>query len=380
MYKIFATTLFAVTSIIYTSTALASLVGKFQGEFSVNQGQANYNIPIEVVDGINNLQPNIALNYNSASGNSLVGMGWQLAGISVISRCGSNLAEDGNTIGITYTYQDKYCLDGKRLILTKGTYGKANSEYKTAIDSYSRIIGLGQQGQGVASFQVSTKDGKTLTFGKDTNSRLIAKHSSAIHLWSISSISDSYNNTIEYTYHNTPNIFAIASISYSAHKINFSYQDRLDISTGFFHNQDFSQNQRLHKIQVFANNQLKNSYTLAYRDPQDGWGKSLLQQIIKCDSNQQCFTPIKANWDVTSLERFKKRLHTPATHIATSTHIGDGMLDVKRIKTGDFNGDGLTDIYHVQGWGDTAQDIIYLNNGDTFEQTAGVHTYIGDSI
>ena len=42
------------------------------------------------------------------------------------------------------------------------------------------------------------------------------------------------------------------------------------------------------------------------------------------------------------------------------------MLDVKRIKTGDFNGDGLTDIYYVHGWGNTAQDRIYLNNGDTF--------------
>ncbi len=60
---------------------------------------------------------------------------------------------------------DRYCMDGQRLVLVSGTYGAAGSEYRTELDSFSRIVASGTAGNGVASFTVQTKAGLTMEYG-----------------------------------------------------------------------------------------------------------------------------------------------------------------------------------------------------------------------
>jgi len=84
-------------------------VGAIPGEVDVSPaGATTYTIPIEVVPGTQGMQPNLSIVYNSMSGMGLLGMKWNIAGISSISRCGQVPYFEGNTTAIQFSTNDRY--------------------------------------------------------------------------------------------------------------------------------------------------------------------------------------------------------------------------------------------------------------------------------
>jgi len=171
-------------------------IGTTAGQFAVSEsGAATYSIPIAVAPGVNGLQPNLALTYNSQGGDGHLGVGWGLAGLSSITRCPKTIATDGIREPINYdnvtdpfTGNDAFCLDGQRLVPVSGgltsvscvwppqSSSAANNscaawEFRTELDSYSRIIGIGDNtvagssGSGPTRFRVYTKAGQILEYG-----------------------------------------------------------------------------------------------------------------------------------------------------------------------------------------------------------------------
>lgn len=70
-----------------TPTGSSTEVGVTKGQLTVSlSGAANYTIPIKVPPGINGVVPQINLSYNSQSGNGSAGYGWNIGGISTITR------------------------------------------------------------------------------------------------------------------------------------------------------------------------------------------------------------------------------------------------------------------------------------------------------
>ncbi|MBO7460235.1 MAG: hypothetical protein J6T53_04975, partial [Bacteroidales bacterium] len=90
-------------------------------------GGAIYSIPLEIPNGVCNIQPEIGIIYNSQSGNGLLGYGWNISGISTITRTGSTLYHDGKMTAADFSSDDQFLLDGQRLILV-GSSGN-NYEY-----------------------------------------------------------------------------------------------------------------------------------------------------------------------------------------------------------------------------------------------------------
>ncbi|MHB8472046.1 MAG: SpvB/TcaC N-terminal domain-containing protein, partial [Gammaproteobacteria bacterium] len=134
-------------AVIFVPALVHAADGYTPGSFTVNDtGAANYSIPIAVPPGAAGMQPSLALTYNSQGGNGLLGMGWSLSGLSAITRCPQTYATDFNAGGVDLTYNDRYCLDGQRLILINGTYGYANSEYRTERDTLTKIVAYGAAG------------------------------------------------------------------------------------------------------------------------------------------------------------------------------------------------------------------------------------------
>ena len=92
-------------------------VGAIPGAIDVSpMGAATYTIPIEVVPGTQGMQPNLSVVYNSFGGMGLLGMKWNLSGISAITRCGKTPYYDDEIAAIQFDGLGKFALDGNRLL------------------------------------------------------------------------------------------------------------------------------------------------------------------------------------------------------------------------------------------------------------------------
>ncbi len=99
-------------------------VGTIAGGASVSaNGAATYSIPVFVSPGTGGVQPNISIVYNSMADYGLLGIGWNISGLSAIIRTGNNIFTDGTSSPVKLNTSDKLSLDGNRLIAISGTYG-----------------------------------------------------------------------------------------------------------------------------------------------------------------------------------------------------------------------------------------------------------------
>lgn len=146
--------------------------GTLPGELGVsNGGAATYSIPLVVPPGSAGLQPSLSLNYSGSTQNGLLGVGWSIGGLSSITRCAKTIAQDGVNDRVSFTTSDRLCLDGQRLVLvnkavTDDNYWSEGAEYRTEIETFSRVTALGSIG--ARTFRVETKDGRIMTYGGGT--------------------------------------------------------------------------------------------------------------------------------------------------------------------------------------------------------------------
>ncbi|NVD69567.1 hypothetical protein HUX88_03220 [Duganella sp. BJB1802] len=234
--------------------------GTLPGELSVTPlGTAAYSIPIAVPPGTAGLQPELTLNYGSDAGNGLLGLGWQLGGLSSIHRCGKTIAQDGINDRISFSSSDRLCLDGQRLVLvnlplTDDNYWADGAEYRTEIDSFSRITAVGTTtSDNIAnrSFKIESRDGRVLTFGStrdsavaaliigSVNSGVTASQPSAkngAQSWALDAIKDRAGNYISISYlqdadsgEHRPDAIRYGGVGFPAHAgLQFVYEPRTD--------------------------------------------------------------------------------------------------------------------------------------------------------
>lgn len=123
-------------------------------------GGATYTIPIAIPKGINGMEPNISLVYNSQSGNGIAGFGWNISGLSAIGRAGKDFYHSGLAKPVNYTTDDAFVLDGMRLTPTTGLNGANGTVYATEVESFSNSV---SNTTGSANnpdwFKVTSKDG-----------------------------------------------------------------------------------------------------------------------------------------------------------------------------------------------------------------------------
>ena len=188
------------------------------GKFEVDQtGAATYSIPIEIPPGTAGMVPNVSLEYNSHRGDGLVGVGWSVAGLGVITRCAKTIAQDGVKGSISFTSSDRFCLNGKRLMGVSGTYGTNGATYRTESESFARITSYGNIGGGPTWFKVETKDGRIMEYGNTPDSR--TNHNVVVS-WALNKVSDRSGNYYTAEYAKDDLVFWPLRIKYTGNQNN----------------------------------------------------------------------------------------------------------------------------------------------------------------
>lgn len=243
-------------------------VGTMTGALGVgDNGSANYTLALPIPEALNGLMPQLNLSYNSDAGEGALGKGWQLGGMSAISRGGRNMHYFIANRAVRNDNYDVFLLDGTELWQASGENGENLTTYGTSIESYQDITSHGSVGQGPEYFEVLTKNGLRKIYGGTTDSRLVldapeSDLGSDVWTWKLSSIEDRNGNSIRFYYEkssNAPDLnnLYIKRIEYGGkhgtqfpfrNTIDFSYEEHGQTVSEFIRGGDFTQNRILTEI------------------------------------------------------------------------------------------------------------------------------------
>jgi hypothetical protein len=292
------------------SEAPHQAVGALKGSLAVGaDGAATYSIPIEIPKGTAGMEPKLSLGYSSSSGNGIAGLGWNIGGLQRITRGNSSAAKDGSHVPVGFGNQDRFFLDGERLVCISGTYGAAGSEYRTELDSYARITAVGA---GPQYWQIQTKAGLVVKLGETLDSKLAVTPGTLA--WCVNRVEDTLGNyySVEYARDLPTTEFdffnhRVSKLKYTGNalqglnpycSIDFSYDWRPDASRSFSTWAGSLVDLRLSKIRVLTGNDVNHSYRLNYTHSYQS-GRSLLTSVVKCmnDDLSGLVLPTTLNYD-----------------------------------------------------------------------------------
>ena len=382
----------ALKPIVPTEKVGKFAVGRSEGGSGVTgDGAAAYSIPLWVPPGRAGLQPSLSLQYNSRSGNGIVGVGWSLSGLPRITRCPRTFAQDGGAGPVTFADGDdgdRFCLDGERLVAVGGpdgeasAYGDDGTEYEPESDPRIKVVSLGHDALGPLAFKVYLSDGRILTLGGSgaANSRLdgqrahitftptpqpttaswAADYSGRVRFaWALERMQDRSGNalTVRYSLNVLPGFGyeelpkSIVYTSFRAdptmrptRRVDFTYEPRPDQTVSYVGGLRLVQNQRLSRVDmrwtpVGRAAVALRSYRMHYRNDSTS-KRSLLRSVQECDGKGTCLPPTSLDWSPGPQPTFADAdTHIPVTTTPSGTPDQNPVVHVA-----DLDGDGRDDI------------------------------------
>lgn len=302
------------------------------------------------------------MSYNSQSGNGLAGYGWNVSGISVITRTPATKFHDDIIDGVDFDNLDKFSFDGQRLLVKNGTtgiYGANGTVYETEGFSNIQITSYGVHpggaNYGPAYFIVQYPDGSIAHYGNSTTSRSLKD-------WAITYWQNPQGVRISYNYVLSNNNLSISTIRYGTrltvnpiNEIAFVYKTRQRPEQAYIGGQSFIKNTVLSEIRVKGNNVGFRNYVLNHETTSLGYER--LKSITeKSGDNAKSFNPTVFNYE-TSDESIS---FIPGT---STLSINNVKSDNSATFQGDFNGDGNMDFILYPTTGSNAKKKYWLFTG-----------------
>ena len=339
------------------------VLGSSEGNYNVTPtGQLSYNLPIVCSPGTSGIEPKLSISYNSIGINGLMGIGFNLSGISAVNRVGSNKFADGKSGDISLTNSDFFAVDGARLFLNSGSnYGDAAATYVFQSINHQVITSFGNAGTGPQYFMVKDPKGFTIEYGNSADSRLTGTNDNSVLSWYINKITDEFGNYMTYTYNNTNGEVYVDKIEYTGNtaaglqpynKIQFAYLDRSDKNIIYYGGKGFNSTKLLKSIVCTdMNNQPVHKYFFDYQFSI----YSLLNKITEADANDNQLNPTLFSWGAPGVI-------TPTFYYNPSFETiipAPNVSNLKSVTAADLNGDGYSDLVAM-----ASNDGIKLNSAN----------------
>lgn len=354
-----------------------------KGNIEVNgAGQLQFTLPIALPPGVKSVAPQINLVYTSGSNNGIAGYGWNLSGLTAISKVGKTVEADGEAKGVQLDYSDYYSFNGQRLILKSGEYGKDGAEYITEKYSNVKIKSVGQAHNileplnSPAYFEVTFEDGSQAWYGSWAGAPPFDYSARTPIEYNIVKWIDTQGNVINYNYQQERNVAVLSSISWGGNEtlnkanfneISLTYTTRDLIEQSYVSGKDFIQNKILTEIKVTSNGSQFKKYIVSYI--KNGTNYQVVDKIIEYNADNNAANPVTFTYPI------------PTQPILEFSNNNVDSFDNVKL-TGDFNGDSYLDFVlnngtvKLGGFNDTFTDI---STGKIFNSEAKVvHTLLDE--
>lgn len=361
---------FYLSILIVLLTAIRTLGGTIAGVIPTSydvtaDGAFRYTLPLRLPPGIKELVPQLSVTYSSQRGDGLMGIGWGLEGLSVISRGSKNIYQD-NTLKEVDFNGDIYLLDGQRL------YQDASGAYMTEVKNFNKINFIGG-----THFEIEYPNGTKYYYGNSTNSRMLAQGRADVLMWALDRIEDPFGNYVSFEYLNQQSTgeYRISKISYGknvnmtasiAVDVFFTYGSRTDNNSAWYAGSEVRTNVLLSDIEVkFSDGSQANKYHFTY----DFNRHSRLTKIEELCNGIDAMPPININWG------------SAGTAIATATPLFlGGTIVGKSASAGDFNGDGFSDyVATTPGVAISSMDVFMNDKSGGFASPVSVSVPSGST-
>lgn len=337
--SILATLTFSVMSLSIEATPNGEPVGKIQDEFMVTpMGQVNYEIPIPALPGTGGMTPKLSVCYNSSTKSALFGYGFDLKGLSIICRVPRNIYNDGIAGVVDFTTNDRYALDGARLIQTDSTaYTRV---FSTENESFSRIVLYGAY-ENPDSFTVQTKGGLKYLYLPNTKILDPATNKKAL-FWMQTRATDTNGNyfTVSYFGDNSYHEIYPSRIDYTGNanaslqpyaSVRFSYEAALDTAVTFVHGNAVKRSMCIKRISLYSDDSLMKEFEFTYVYANY---KKELKQVTEYAADRTALKPTTFQWS-----------NAEGMSLHRSCYSQTPLVHKARLTIGDYNGDGKADFF-----------------------------------
>jgi RHS repeat-associated protein len=354
-----------------------SYVGSLPDHFSVDSdGGTNYIVPIDMPPGTNRMLPKLSVGYNSGGGNGLLGVGWRLLGLSSITRTKATVAQDGFQGTVNFDANDRFALDGQRLMLASGSsYDSADAVFHTEIESWQKIVpqyATADTSNGPQSFLIYAPDGMVLEYGTGSGGAVPPSNdASKVKTWSLSRATDVNGNYLTISYEVDPADYDNypSSIDYTANdaaglraqrSVKFAYQSRTDSFPQYQGGGMSATSRLLQQIQTLVDGNPVRTYAFSYAYGK-ATGRSLLQSITVSDNEGSSLPATTFSWQDSDAGTFGNT----GTPVPTNQPWRGTYYAV------DLNGDGLVDLLNVYEFNNNVQFTAFFSDGSSFSPAGG---------